>query len=192
QDYAAYYFPHRDSGGADTTMSANGELLLRVIAEFWLNQNTVLEPSTPASALRERAPSLQPTLSLSHSLSHSQSQEAVVRDPSECEWVGDYQPPADMAMHGLLVVVGHLLADPALAKLSARAATGIGLAHKGGISAMSPALAALQPHMMAFLRITINNLHINATAWLLAVELWLLWLAPWKAASVMAGKPPSA
>ncbi|CAM9820215.1 unnamed protein product [Ectocarpus sp. 12 AP-2014] len=111
-----------------------------------------------------------------------------------------------MSVHGLLIVSAHLLADPKLkeacrrnldltggtpaASASARTAEA---SSEGERSALTPALEVLRPHVFGFLRVAFsadNTMHLSSAGFSLAVELWVLWMRPWAAASILRGHSP--
>lgn len=128
-------------------------------------------------------------------------------DPVTAEIANEYSPPTDVALHGLLVVSAHLLSDPRLVEACARAtswaasvtntdgggaggAGGVFPAGRGDASPMTPALELLRPHVFSFLRAAFSagsSMETGSTVFSLAVELWLLWLRPWAASSILEG-----
>jgi hypothetical protein len=149
-DYAKYFFPHAAGRGGE-----GGGDWMGLDAELFLR--SLAEFWLCQTAVVSAAPGVAPI-------------DSVI--------FGDYAPPADMALHGLLVLVTHLLADPALERAE---------------GALTPALALLQPQVFEFLRLTFNtcSLRGNSTAFALAVELWLLWLQPWTARGILNGGSPA-
>ncbi|CAM9702656.1 unnamed protein product, partial [Discosporangium mesarthrocarpum] len=126
--------------------------------------------------------------------------QQALRGPTEVEVWGDYRVPPDMAIHGMLLTVSHLLADPALRRASEAGvlamedpqATAIPLHQATQSAAMTPALRLLRPHIFSFLRLSFSHpsLNVNSVPFGLAVELWLLWMQPWKAPGVLQGHSP--
>lgn len=61
---------------------------------------------------------------------------------------------------------------------------------EGERSALSPALELLRPHVFGFLRVAFSaesTMHLSSAGFSLAVELWMLWMRPWAAASILRG-----
>lgn len=57
--------------------------------------------------------------------------------------------------------------------------------------ALTPALDLLRPHVFGFLRVIFSpesTMHTSSATFSLAVELWMLWMRPWAAPSILKGE----
>ncbi|CAN0072919.1 unnamed protein product, partial [Laminaria digitata] len=223
KDYAEAFFPHGGGGGSASWwvggyasgMSAQSELFLRVLVEFWLEGNTVLRPGVLKESYQ--TPELQQprgwgsgsagagaagVTAVAHPAPTFHRTTADY-DPSAALLASDFTAPTDMSLHGLLLLSAHLLADPLLPeacrqRLHQPAAGGGGLPSSsattgrggGAGSALTPALELLRPHVFGFLRVAFSSestMHTSSAAFSLAVELWLLWMRPWAAPAIARG-----
>ncbi|CAM9376133.1 unnamed protein product [Ectocarpus sp. 4 AP-2014] len=214
KDYLEAFFPHRGGasiggrggGSSGTGMSLQDELFLRVLVEFWLEGNTVLRPGVLKEQEEHHHFQQQQAWGNSNTLHLPAPRTTANYDPSVALLQSEYTPPTDMSVHGLLIVSAHLLADPKLKEAcrrslnltvgtpaaSASARTGE-VSSEGERSALTPALEVLRPHVFGFLRVAFsadNTMHLSSAGFSLAVELWVLWMRPWAAASILRGHSP--
>ncbi|CAM9408193.1 unnamed protein product, partial [Ectocarpus fasciculatus] len=216
KDYCEAFFPHgggasiggRGGGSSGTGMSVQGELFLRVLVEFWLEGNTVLRPGNLKEQDELHHHQQQQAWGNNNHNNNNFYLPALRTtsnyDPSVALLWSEYTPPTDMSVHGLLIASAHLLADPKLKeacrrhvdltsgtpKASTRAGEGSSEAER---SALTPALELLRPHVFGFLRVAFsadNTMHLSSAGFSLAVELWVLWMRPWAAASILRGGSP--
>ncbi|CAM9110880.1 unnamed protein product [Scytosiphon promiscuus] len=217
-DYLEAFFPHGNgvslggTGNNDgSNMSMQCELLLRLLVEFWLEGNTVFRPGILKEEEGKQLQLLQHQQAWGISAAAAAaSAPAATRiasnfDPSVAVLWSDYTPPTDISLHGLLVASTFLLADPKLHEACRRRlACGTTAGSPGGANeaeasggegaaALTPALALLRPHVFGFLRVTFSpesTMHTSSATFGLAVELWMLWMRPWAAPSILKGFSP--
>lgn len=145
-------------------VTPEAEKFLRIFIESWLERNATVNPNLKAQA--------EPSAS-EHTL-----------HPSH----GAYQPPTVDALHGLLLLVGYLVARRVDADVAAAQAQGRGarlvqsqLGQAALVGPVCPALDALQQPLFVFLCTTFRHLRVSPQHWtqfLLAGELWLAWIDP--------------
>ncbi len=148
-------------------VTPDADKFLRIVMEAWLERNGVLDPLRKAQA--------EPSV-LENQLHPS---------------MGAYQPPTTDALHGLLLLVAHLVARKVDADVAAAAAAqGRGARlHQYGqqgavvvmVPPLCPALRALQQPLFVFLCLTFRHMRVAPQCWtqfLLGGELWLAWIDP--------------
>ncbi|CAM9538608.1 unnamed protein product, partial [Hapterophycus canaliculatus] len=205
-DYMEKFFPHGDGislGASDNDgsgMSVQCELLLRVMVELWLEGNTVFRPGVLKEGKQQQLLQLQQAWGISAPAAAAAAPATRIAsnfDPSVALLWSDYTVPTDVSLHGLLVASTHLLADPSLREACRRklapGGTAEGSGREGPAAALTPALELLRPHVFGFLRVTFSpecTMDTSSATFGLAVELWLLWLRPWAAASILKGFSP--
>lgn len=184
QAYIQGFFP-RETGGPDARggpplevllerelrMTPEAEKFLRVLVEMWLERNTVVNP--------DRKPSKPEPSVAENELTHPSPRY--------------YHGPTTDALHGLLLLVGHLVArkvdaDVRLAQQQ-QEQQAQGARGGGGAAARllqygppaCPALDALQQPLFIYLSLAFRHLRVAPQGWtqfFLAVELWLAWIDP--------------
>ncbi|KAG5180462.1 hypothetical protein JKP88DRAFT_349554 [Tribonema minus] len=113
-DYAREYLPHGNGASSAAVVVGASELFLRAVFDFWLGQNAVLRhDAAPASAQRwPRAPGANGMAGVSRARAMAQAPFDPIdaKTPDTCP----FAPLSDAALHALLLLCAHLLADPAL------------------------------------------------------------------------------
>lgn len=212
-EYMQQYYPHRGNNIPQTgqmipVFDYEEEIFLIIMIEYWLNQNAVISPFVRVDQLgalpgrgyeqegafgypRIGAPGQQGASRTSppgpgwggrrgsNTDISPNSQPSYIRDPTIVEIIENYIKPSDFALHALLITCAHLLADPALPGMIT-----------GDREYLTPALRIIQPSLFHFLRLAFTRSVTDSSAFTLSMELWLLWLQPWKAPAVLQGYAP--
>ena len=181
-------------------LSQAGELFLRLMAEYWMDVATLIRRNH-ADGVSFKAQLNKTVEYFNTGPSHPLPTEILALDASSMRWESS-------TMQCNFIAILRMLSDPTLAEqyqaivAENTAFTDSPLAHsnqgrvggsRGSIMTAPPAIGIIQQPLFDMLRTVFNKAQqftgSDKDMYALAVEVWLLYLQPWKAPSLAKGVP---